>query len=149
GDAGPFELIEWQAQPSRAGIGCECQEQLELAQAHSNGARLDYAAVGHGEPHQWCDHRIAPALTVPRELLTPVEGRAGQVPRRGIHETRELRERLRSHRRKECAELTCERVARSSVRGALALLAPPVEARVCDLMVDPRAETRADLLLES
>src|SRR6184192_4207435 len=142
---GALELIERQPQPSEPRIAREREQQLDLAQAPAEGARGLRRRRRRRELHRRLDHGGAPALTIALELAARSESRRGQVPHGDVDQSREACGRREPRGRKQRAELAGEWVARASLRGALALLSPPREARVGDLGIEAGAETLADL----
>src|SRR6185312_16770756 len=88
------------------------------------------------------------------QLLAPLESRTREVPGGGVHEAGEPRRRGAGghggrRSRQARLELACERVYRLAGGEAVELLAPPLQARVGDVMIEPRLEGRADLPLDA
>src|SRR2546429_9786768 len=143
------ELIEWQPQAAGARIARQSVEHLELAQRPAEGAAAVGGDPGEREAHQRLDERRAPALAIRRQLATGVEGGRRQIPQGRVDESAECGEGRETAGREARCERAAERMRWPSLRAALALIAPPAEAYVRDLVVEPGAQARGDFALDA
>ena len=114
----------------------------------TRSSRLRPAPPLHGR-----HHGCRPALAVRRELRTPLERGARQIPGGGVDQTREAgesgaglrggNELLQMHQ-----QLLGERMRGMPGGAALAFGAPPFQARMGHVMVQPRAHAGGDLPLD-
>src|SRR6185312_5872737 len=136
----------------------ESTEELELAEGRAErapagfgGTRRRFAVVTRGEG---CHHRSRPAPTVGGQLLAPGEGGTREIPGGDVHEPRKTREvRIDSCRARGslqvCPQLPSQRVRRVAGCAPVALLTPPLQARMRHVMIGAGPQALADLPLDA